>query len=72
MPNALQFQQYLPDCCSYLILRFFPISQTDLVVGEDLPRQVANTHLFFFGYFYVVLFLPLNGLLAKALLVIPQ
>lgn len=40
--------------------------------ASDLPRQVANTHLFS-ALFMVILFLPLNGLLAKALIkFVPQ
>lgn len=40
--------------------------------AADLPRQVANTHLFS-AVFMVVVFLPLNGILAKFLIkFIPQ
>ncbi|NLI92153.1 MAG: Na/Pi cotransporter family protein [Peptococcaceae bacterium] len=47
---------------------------TKLVVffGGDLPRQVANTHLFS-AVLMVVIFLPINGFLAKALIrFVPQ
>jgi len=56
-----------------IILPIFPYF-TKLVVwsAADLPRQVANTHLFS-AIFMVILFLPLNGVLAKALIkFVPQ
>ncbi len=56
-----------------LILPVFPYF-TKLVVwsAADLPRQVANTHLFS-AIFMVIIFLPINGFLARALInLIPQ
>jgi phosphate:Na+ symporter len=58
---------------AFLLLPFFP-HFAKLVVwsAEELPRQVANTHLFS-AIFIVIIFLPLNGLLAKLLIkFIPQ
>jgi len=56
-----------------LLLPVFPYF-TRLIIwsASDLPRQVANTHLFS-AIFMVILFLPLNGVLAKVLVrVVPQ
>lgn len=56
-----------------LLLPFFPyFAQLIEWSAADLPRQVANTHLFS-ALLMVIIFLPLNGLLAKALVrYIPQ
>lgn len=56
-----------------LLLPFFPqFAALIQLSAEDLPRQVANTHLFS-AVFMVVVFLPLNGILAKLLIkFIPQ
>lgn len=56
-----------------LLLPFFPyFAKLIEWSAADLPRQVANTHLFS-AMLMVIIFLPLNGLLAKALIkLIPQ
>lgn len=60
-------------CGALLLLPLLPYF-AKLVVwsAETLPRQVANTHLFS-AIFIVIIFLPLNKLLAKFLMkLIPQ
>lgn len=56
-----------------LLLPFFPyFAKLIEWSATDLPRQVANTHLFS-AVLMVIIFLPLNGLLAKVLIkLIPQ
>ena len=56
-----------------LLLPFFPYFARFIEwSATDLPRQVANTHLFS-AILMVMIFLPLNSLLAKALVkLIPQ
>ncbi len=56
-----------------LLLPFFPyFAKLIEWSAADLPRQVANTHLFS-AILMVIIFLPLNSLLAKALIkLIPQ
>lgn len=56
-----------------LLLPFFPyFAKLIEWSAADLPRQVANTHLFS-AVLMVIIFLPLNGLLAKVLIkIIPQ
>ena len=56
-----------------LLLPFFPyLARFIEWSAADLPRQVANTHLFS-AILMVIIFLPLNSLLAKALVkLIPQ
>jgi len=50
-----------------ILLPFFPYFENLILWStNDLPRQVANTHLFS-GILTVIIFLPLNGLVAKAL-----